>query len=735
MTFLNPFVLFGLAAAAIPLVLHLLNIRRLRTIEFSTLTFLKELQKSQMRRVKLRQWLLLILRTLIVIFVVMAFSRPALRGTFAGLGTHAKTTAVIILDNTFSMSLRNDRGVFLRQAQNSALGLVDLLGEGDDAIFIRLSDLPAATIAEPTHDFQLLRESIGQSEVSYKRHTVEEALLLSSKLLGRSRNFNKEIYIFTDGQRTTVENGARSGEASNERLFEPGVRVFYVPFSSEAFENIGIVNVEVGPALFQTGKPFSLRAAVRNFGSTEANNHLVNLFLDGARVMQKSVTLPPRSEKTVEFTAIPQHTGIVRGRVELEDDAFDEDNSRYFTLLVPERINVLLSSSDPKSSSYLKLALSVASQESTGTLVRLAEVPPQQLTYAPLSRADVVILSNVASLSRTQAEELAQFSAQGGGIILFPGDLVEVSSYNSLLLPDLHVPSLLPTQILPPVGPGMSFDKIDYDHPIFQGMFESTAGLKSGKKEIESPRIAHAIRFASGGELRSIITLSDGTPFLWERLHEGGSPKENRRTILGFAVAANTSWSDFPLKGLFVPLIYQTILYAASGKSAHFAAQPAIVGEKLEIPLEAVSSTESRGGSPSRVLRLLDPEGREIRVPERSPEGPGASPNPILTYDNATVPGIYTVVRGRDTLTAVPVNVDPAESDGGLSDLSQVVAMGNKYGIEKNQIVDVSSPGSLSTTVLQSRYGVELWKYFLAGALILALLEMIIAREPKQEAS
>ena len=70
MTFLNPFVLFGLAAAAVPLLLHLLNIRKLRTIEFSTLAFLKELQKNQMRKVKIRQWLLLILIILLLLLLL-----------------------------------------------------------------------------------------------------------------------------------------------------------------------------------------------------------------------------------------------------------------------------------------------------------------------------------------------------------------------------------------------------------------------------------------------------------------------------------------------------------------------------------------------------------------------------------------------------------------------------------------------------------------------------------------
>ena len=110
MTFLNPFVLIGLAAAAIPVLLHLLNLRKLKTIEFSTLRFLKELQKTKIRRLKLRQIILLILRTLIVVFTVLAFSRPAIKSTLPGLGTHAKTSVIILLDNSFSMDASDEGG-------------------------------------------------------------------------------------------------------------------------------------------------------------------------------------------------------------------------------------------------------------------------------------------------------------------------------------------------------------------------------------------------------------------------------------------------------------------------------------------------------------------------------------------------------------------------------------------------------------------------------------------------
>src|SRR5260221_12424975 len=104
MLFLKPLVLLGMAAAAIPLILHLLNLRKLRTIHFSTLTFLKELQQTRIRRLKLRQLLLLLIRTLLIVFIILPFARPAFPGQiFRGFGSHAYSTLAFILDDSFSI--------------------------------------------------------------------------------------------------------------------------------------------------------------------------------------------------------------------------------------------------------------------------------------------------------------------------------------------------------------------------------------------------------------------------------------------------------------------------------------------------------------------------------------------------------------------------------------------------------------------------------------------------------
>src|SRR5690606_41260075 len=103
MEFLNPLALAALAAAAIPLIIHLFNFRRPRKVDFSSLEFVRELQKSTMQRVRIKQWLLLLLRMLAIACLVIAFARPTLTGDVAGsVGGRPLSAGAVVIDNSLS---------------------------------------------------------------------------------------------------------------------------------------------------------------------------------------------------------------------------------------------------------------------------------------------------------------------------------------------------------------------------------------------------------------------------------------------------------------------------------------------------------------------------------------------------------------------------------------------------------------------------------------------------------
>lgn len=710
MTFLNPFVLFGLAAAAIPILIHLFNVRKLRTIEFSTLTFLKELNKNKIRRIKVRQWLLLALRTLLILLVVLAFSRPALHGSFGTAGSRASSTVVILLDNSASMQLHDEQGKYIAQAQQKAMEIIGTLQENDDAFFLRLSDLPLATTEEPTRDRQRLSTLIAATEVSYRSRSIEEGLRVSARLLQQSHNLNKEVYILTDGQRSTLLTGGEQRSAA-ERLFEPSVKLFYLPFAHRAGENIAVEQTVIPPSLMRAGKPFQLQVTVKNHGTAPVQNHLVTVTLEGQTVMQKSVSLAAGERSVVEFPVIPPHAGYLSGFARTEDDEYEADDRCYFSFFVPPQVNVALVASDKRYARYLSAALN-AVQGTGATPVSLQSVTPSQLSSNLLSGVQVLLFAGVAELPAASAEMVTQFVRSGGGLLFFPSAESSAVRYN-----------YLGTVGVPPlrfVTAGASFDKVDLQFPVFQGMFDQA--VKTKTLSVESPQVTRSAAPEAAASLRQVITLSNGMPFLWQT-------DAGRGKVLGIAVPATTEWSDLPMKGFFVPLVFQSVLYLAS-PAATAEEQQYLAGERIEF-----SSANWRRNSTvsAAAVKMFDAERRAVPLQSYVRSGIGRTPETMFIVEQTEQPGIYSALVQRDTAMLMAVNVRREESTTELSGSSDLAGLRERLSIIDDAIITLKPESDLQQTVSESRFGVELWRYFLLAAVLVALIEMFIAREPKQE--
>ena len=194
MTFLNTAILFGLIAGAIPIIIHLITRQKAKTVFFSTLRFLKELQNQQIRRLKIRQILLLILRTLIILLLVLAFARPTLKRRLStGVSSAAKTTAVLILDNSLSMGLETSGQQLYDLARQRAQELEELFTAGDE-IFGLFATVGTPPIFEGAkYDFKTVSKIIQKTAVSQGSTDLVGALGKAKEILGQSSNINTEV--------------------------------------------------------------------------------------------------------------------------------------------------------------------------------------------------------------------------------------------------------------------------------------------------------------------------------------------------------------------------------------------------------------------------------------------------------------------------------------------------------------------------------------------------------------
>lgn len=713
MTFLNPFVLFGLAAAAIPILIHLLNKRKLRTIDFSTLAFLKELQRSTMRRITVRQWLLLALRTLLIVMLVLAFARPALRGSFGTAGSHAATSVVIILDNTASMALSNEQGTHLDQAKERARQIAALLEPQDDAAVIRLGDLPLPAPPVPVHDPLLTLRTIDETLLSRRHRTVDDALRTAAAVLSASKNANKEVYVLTDGQRSTLRRPVERNDAGPEPLFGPDVRFFIAPSAVTPAENWGIRAVTMPDGLLLPGKPVSVRATIVNYGTRRAEDRIVTLSSGGTTLMQKGLSLDGGETGTAEFTITPERSGFISGDVTLEHDAFEADDSRSFAFHVPERLRIVLVTPDEIAARYITAALTVPNtlSASGATDVRRLSVP--QLSAAGIDDAGLVILAGVPALSDGQRTLLRDHVAAGGAMVFFPGQ--DTAAVVLRYLESFGLPAGAVVQA--PADAPMRFGSADLAHPLFRGMFD---GAQRKERVLESPDIRTAYALPLRKEIRPVISLSNGIPFLWVR-------ELSRGRILGFAVPARPGWSDLTSAGLFVPLLYQSSLYLSSLASLEAMSASYTAGEPAEFP----GSMLVGRGALSPELTLMDPERRPAPLRSYARSNGDGSITRILTAADLPSAGLYRIIAGRDTVGIAAAALSERESETALAAPSESVADIARLGATAGNVAVIAPGEPMAESVRKSRYGTELWYGFAAAALLLGLAEMLVARERK----
>ena len=724
MTFLNPIVLLGLAAAAIPIIIHLLSLRKLRTIEFSSLRFLKELQKSRMRRVRIRQILLLVIRTLLIAALVFAFSRPALRGSVAmATGGRAATTMVVLLDDSPSMELRNERGPLFTQARDIASRVMMLAKDGDRVLLQTFSGTRNVTPLTPLAGASPALVALEHTTTSAMTVPLIEALAAVRRVVDESKDANREVYIITDGQASQLF--GEHPRLDSSAAFDPNVRFFYMQVNARQRENAGVLSVVPKTQVFARNKPVTFQAVVRNFGEIPLHNSVMSVYLEGSRVAQQSLEIPPGGSVSPPFTLIPKHGGISDGYVQLEDDQLEIDNRRFFVFNVPENITVYMYGETPQDTKLPFLALTLGGDTSVAGLYTVRRDLEDRLPSADLSLCDVLVLSGIKDLSSPEAARIQQFVRAGGGLVVFPGKETDFKTYNEGLLPGLGIPPALSVPAGVPKGEkgegiSLSFDRIDFAHPVFSGLFEQPFGRKYQPPAVESPRILAAFEPRSGERGHVIIGLSDGGEFLTEYPVGAGR-------VFFFAVDGGLIWSNFPVTGLFAPLLHRAMLYLTAQQQS----SPAfVVGQKVGLAGKAGSIASSD------VYYFQSPTGIQERVAPRFLPSLGMVQGE--TGHSGEI-GVYRFMRTREDsptpqlIQGAAVNVSPAESDLRAADGAELAGFWAVAGVLQGQVHLPGNDQPVEEIVQQSRFGVELWKYLVAFAILLAIAEMAVSRAAKNE--
>jgi hypothetical protein len=680
--FLNSTALFAAIAALIPLLIHLFSKRRVKVVEFSSLKHLKAMQKRQVRRLKIRQWLLLLLRMLIILAVVLAFARPTTTGGY--IGSHASVSAVILFDNSASMNRYVADGNLFELARKRAEELLNTFGESDEVSLIPLDRTAQEDQKTTFASAAVAREKLERLKAGSSEADLEGAVETAINLLDKAINLNKEIYLITDRQQRSLPN--RSALAGTN------VHVYLVDLPIEENENCGVTAVDFGGQLIAPGHDFDISATVKNYGDRDCSDMIASLFLDGNRIAQTDVTVAAGQETTVRFTRSLTRGGFHSGYVEISDDKFPGDNRYYFSFRIPEKFNVLIIDSD---GSGRFIALALVPSSSANQYWSVKEAQPDELGDVNLVDFDVIVLADAPQLDASYVRRIKSFVRDGKSLFVTYGGATDIKLFNADWSDVTGVTFDEPVKQDFTLAGYYTFQTFDVDHPVFS-VFGYEKDQPAEIKFFTLPK--HHL--ASG--VRTLASFSGRQPALVEAGYEKGK-------VLTFCAPIAPPYSDLTGHAFFVPFIARVAEYLASDLSSFDLRL--FCGDKI-------TRSITMKGSFSTSLELITPDSNSFSLPPEEEKG-----TLMLRPKPTDLPGIYRISYLGREIDRFAMNINPAECDLSAVDVDQLAAA---LGVTKYRLLNSNS--DLAAAISQTRFGKELWQVFLWVAVIFLLLEMLLSR-------
>ncbi len=693
MNFLNPWMLLGLLAAGIPILLHLLNLRKLKTIEFSTLRFLKELQKTRIRRFKIKQIILLILRTLIIIFAALAFARPVVNTSLPFANEYARTSAVVLLDNSFSMEVSDEFGERRKQAINATKHTLSTLKEGDEAAIITLCETINPNTLSFSRSPSFLETKLSEIKTSPVPASLENGLRYASVLMQEANNLNREIYIISDAQQNIIN----KINLDSTKFFKNNLNLYFIKIGGESsrdIKNLSVDSINIITKVFELGKPVEVEALVKNHSKEDAQNIVVSMLYNGKRVAQRNITIPAGEIRNVNISAPAQSPGLYRMTIEIEKDALEADNRRFSAFIIPTAPRIALFA-EKAVSNFLNTAFKMS--ENTKNVYVFN---PEQISSVDFADYDVIFAS-LPFFRQSDIARLQKYIEQGGAAFLFPGadpaDMAFINDIKTLGI-DLGEPKDYKNK-------PAKFQTVDKLHPLFEGVFQ---GSTDSRAIVESP------------DIRRAIPAKNGFPLIEM---EGGSFLSEIRTGHGrffyCAVSPDFRWGNFPTTGIFFAIVHRAAAYLSAKES--FGAN-IVAGENYMLKLPGKYAS---GGN----FRISDPNNNDFFIQAATlPSGA------VLTLEGLNTSGVYAVhAQDNSVVTFVTVNNAPSESLLHILKNEEIEQGLSPRMHDDTKIHFIEDSRNIREQLKRARTGAELWKFFVMLAIVTAIAEIFVAKNAKSD--
>jgi len=727
--FVTPLLLIGVLAAGIPFALHLLSSVRAQDMMFPTLRFLRMSMEKTARRRRLQHWLLLILRAALFAFLALAVAEPLSEATGGWLAGQ-RYSAVLVLDNGYSMAVNDTEGNRFERAKADAVAL--LSGDDRPSTAALLTAAGGFVSRDLTGGLDTLRNEVSRARIGYGPVPLAQRVEAAIDLLADDSNPRKAVYLFSDLQRTSFEQIAELSDLARAA----DVHLLVVDAARGAVDNVGISDLRI------TGQRVVDRAL--EFVVTLVNSSPTDRTVDVAfQVDGSSSTRRVRkhfraagqegSSATVRFHHRFAQAGHVTGKVFLDGvDDLALDNVRRFSMTIGGRVRALVVRGPLEGggmlepSAILRLALQPYEDEAMPWPIRATAVEHAELTAADLEAADIAYFCDVPRFAPAQAKAIADFVRNGATAVFFMGPNVDPAAYNEQFVQQIPTEGgLLPGRLeravgqIGPEAESLRIDRVALEHPYFAGLFENHADYLTVLVQ------RYFTLAASARPGQTLIRMENGAPLLQLKRFGGG------RAAL-CTTSAGPKWSNLPLPGLFLAMVARMSLLAR-----HELWQDATYLAGAQVTIRPnLAGPDRPGAGETLSVTVTPPAGREaggefVTLPvEDTPEGLRA------VYRQAAEPGLYQWKLSREGAGETPAGtfaVNPFGAECRLEPIGPEAfrrAMATA-GLQRAYVAPTLA--AVHAAASAESEGTNWWDFVLAVVIIVLVLEAVVANRRSRE--
>jgi len=675
MSFVYPNFLWALLLLVVPIIIHLFNFRKYKTIYFSKVSFLNEIVEDSKSGNRLKELIVLLSRLLVITCLVLAFAQPFI--PLNGQDNTENMTSIYI-DNSFSMQAQGQDGDLLNEVKNKAIDLVKSLDENE-----KINLLTSELLAKDQHFYSKSEviDRIKEIDLSPINNQLRNVLNLQTDILNKAKEkANKRIFICSDFQKST------SSLADFKRKEVP---LYFFQPKAEIKRNIYIDSVWFKSPVQRVNSPIEVFYRVVNQSDKEVNDLSVTLTINEQEKGWKKINIAPNSYVTESIAFTNPKSGLKKAKLHIETNQLFFDDDFFFTYNINDKINILLIKEGEISKNIEQLYA-----VSDFYNYKVADI--NQVKQEDFVNQQLIIVQNCNQLPSGVKEKLTQSLKNGTSVCLIPGASANKNSWNEFLNTH-HLPTMITS-----FSPNADLNYFNSEDPLYYGVFETAPKNYKYAKVFKT----YNLNISSSHNFVSLFNYNSTEPFLYY------SKKKNGRLFFQSS-PLNIEWTNFQNHALFGVTYLRLAETSSLEKELYF-----VLGESK--PYALYQNVDEK--------QQIHLKNDDLKI-DVIPLVVNATTSRELVFDQIeseiSQSGFYNLINSTDFNDVIAFNYSRDESKTQVFKSEDINANFEKVGWKNVKALTVNNKGQIEMNNIKAK---EFWRILLWLALLFLAIETVLLR-------